>query len=254
MTVKNDIMSNEYTPHELEWTDEKVSRFWNFRNNYQPYDDTWFTQQVGNAVLKFVHGKVPLKGKILDYGTGKGFLVQYLLENYPSAEIFACDFTDSLVAETAAKFSSKPAFKGCAHLTTLPSAYEANYFDVVFLIETIEHLTDNYINATMQEINRILKPGGVVVITTPNVDILEKTYVQCADCGATFHHMQHIRKWNANSLESLAKKFNFSTMYCKGMNIQWYTRNGLIHRMADQVKQLFSKPKRANLVYIGKKK
>ncbi len=247
-------MSKEYNPHMLEWTDEKVARFWNFRNNYKSYDDTWFTHQVGKAVLKFSNKISPIKGKVLDYGTGKGYLVQYLLEQYQSAEIYACDFTESLVAETLLKYKNNNAFKGCEHLTQLPSVYEANTFDMVFLIETIEHLTDNYLNATLIEINRILKPGGVIVITTPNDEVLEKTHVHCADCGATFHHMQHVRSWNERNLSAVMNEFSYDTQLCKGINIQWYNKNGFIHKCLDSVRKIFGSAKKANLIYIGKKK
>ena len=247
-------MSNGYEPHILEWTDEKVARFWNFRNNYKPYDDTWFTKQVGDAVLKFVNKHHALKGNILDYGTGKGFLIEWLLRDYKEAALYACDFTDSLAKEVDEKFRNEPSFKGCELLTTLPALYDSNFFDVVFLVETIEHLTDNYLHATLQEINRILKPGGIIVITTPNNEQLEKTFVHCADCGASFHHMQHVRSWNAAKLTDLAAKFNFSKVFCKGINIQWYTSKGIFHYAADKVRRLFGEPQAPNLVYIAKKK
>ena len=247
-------MSNEYKPHLLEWSDEKVARFWNFRNNYKPYDDTWFTLQAGEAVLKLVNSKFPLKGKILDYGTGKGYLVGHLLEAYPKEEIYSCDFTDSLVEEVDKKYKSNSAFKGCELLTNLPSTYPDNYFDVVFLIETIEHLTDNYLHGTFIEINRILKPGGALVVTTPNNEVLEKTFVHCADCGATFHHMQHLRSWTVNSLTLLASKFNFEKIFCKAVNLQWYNRRGTFYVVADKIKKMFGNDNKANLVFIGKKK
>ncbi|MEO6671552.1 MAG: class I SAM-dependent methyltransferase [Ferruginibacter sp.] len=247
-------MSIEYKPHMLEWTDEKVARFWNFRNTYTPYDNTWFTQQVGSAVLKLANEKSHLKGNILDYGTGKGYLIGHLLENFPAVELFACDFTDSLAHEVDQKYKDYKAFNGCKLLTQLPSSYENDFFDTVFLIETIEHLTDNYLHGTLIEINRILKPGGTVVITTPNNEDLEKTFVHCADCGASFHHMQHVRSWNTASIIKLATQFKFSTIFCKGLNLQWYNKKGIFYYVADQVKKLFSTPPKANLVYIGKKK
>lgn len=247
-------MSIEYKPHLLEWTDEKVARFWNHRNNNPGYDDTWFTQQVGDAVANFVHKHVPIKGKVLDYGTGKGFLLDHLIKDYPAAELYACDFTDSLASEVDEKYRNHKGFKGCAHLTTLPSGYDDNVFDLVFLVETIEHLTDNYLHGTMQEIHRILKPGGAIVITTPNDEKLERTYVHCTDCGATFHHMQHIRSWNAGKLGILAQEFQFSTVFCEGVNIQWYGKKGFVYYAADQARKLFTKPHKNNLVYIGKKR
>ena len=246
-------MSNEYKPHNLDWTDEKVERFWNFRNNYKPYDNTWFTHQAGPAVLKLADSKSKIKGKILDYGTGKGYLVEHLLSNYSSAQIYACDFTENLALETNTKNKDNHAFKGCRHLTNLPSEYEDNFFDTVFLIETIEHLTDNYLHSTLKEIHRILKPGGTIVVTTPNDEDLEKTYVHCADCGATFHHMQHIRSWNEKNICSLMDEFSFRIKFCKGINMPWYGKNGMLHKIIDNLKNAFRASKNANLVYIGTK-
>jgi len=247
-------MKNDYDPHILEWTDEKVSRFWNFRNNYKPYDDTWFTQQVGDALLNLVNNHAPLKGKVLDYGTGKGFLVKHIIDNYPAVDLYACDFTDGLAQETDEKYKQHKSFRGCTLLTDLPSSYESDFFDLVFLIETIEHLTDNYLHSTLREIYRILKPGGVIVITTPNDEKLEKTFVHCADCGATFHHMQHVRSWNVPSISSITSEFNFIPVWCKGINMRWYSKKGFLHYASDQLKKIFAKPNRDNLVYIGKKK
>jgi 2-polyprenyl-3-methyl-5-hydroxy-6-metoxy-1,4-benzoquinol methylase len=246
-------MSTEYNPHVLEWTDEKVARFWNFRNNYKPYDDTWFTQQAGDAILKMARKYIASNSNILDYGTGKGFLVQHLLDVFPKSNIYACDFTDSLAREVDAKYKSNQNFKGCLLLSQLPSNYESGLFDVVFLIETIEHLTDQYLHSTLQEIHRILKRGGTIVITTPNNEVLEKTFVHCADCGASFHHMQHVRSWSTSSLGSLMKQFNFLPVLCSGMNLQWYHKRGLFYFAADQLKKMLGSLNKPNLVYIGRK-
>ncbi len=45
--------------------------------------------------------------------------------------------------------------------------YDDASFDVVLLIEVIEHLSDH--QAALGELARILKPGGVCILTTPNV-------------------------------------------------------------------------------------
>ena len=247
-------MNNEYKPHFLEWTDEKVARFWNFRNNYRPYDDTWFTKSSGAAILKYVNKHTAIKGKVLDYGTGKGFLLDHLLNMKVPIELYACDFTDTVAEQTQLHYKNREGFKGCTLITGLPSAYPENYFDMVFLIETIEHLTDNYLHGTFIEINRILKPGGVIIVTTPNEEALEPVHVHCADCGATFHHMQHIRAWSVPVLTNLAQKFKFSTVLCKGINLQWYNKRGFLYFAADKMKQFFGKKNNPNLIYIGRKK
>ena len=97
---------------------------------------------------------------------------------------------------------------------------ESNFFDIVFLVETIEHLTDIYLHTMLKKINRVLKPGGIIVVTTPNEENLEKANVHCPDCGATFHQMQHIRNWNVRKIEALANDFDFETRWCKALNFE----------------------------------
>ena len=75
----------EYKEHILEWTDEKVNRFWNFLNNYEPYESVWFSRQVGDVVVKLSQKYLKVKSgaEALDYGVGKGHLSEYLLKkNY----------------------------------------------------------------------------------------------------------------------------------------------------------------------------
>jgi glycosyltransferase involved in cell wall biosynthesis/SAM-dependent methyltransferase len=50
--------------------------------------------------------------------------------------------------------------------------YEDNFFDVVLFCEIIEHLLSDPVQA-LTEIRRVLKPGGDLVLTTPNVARLD---------------------------------------------------------------------------------
>ena len=54
---------------------------------------------------------------------------------------------------------------------TLPAAeFESNYFDVVTLLDVIEHLANP--SKYLKEIYRILKPGGLLFMDTPNFNSL----------------------------------------------------------------------------------
>jgi SAM-dependent methyltransferase len=48
-----------------------------------------------------------------------------------------------------------------------PLPYSSNQFDVVILTEVVEHL-DTY-SSVVREAGRILKPGGTLILTTPNI-------------------------------------------------------------------------------------
>ncbi|HEY6395036.1 MAG TPA: class I SAM-dependent methyltransferase, partial [Candidatus Binataceae bacterium] len=49
---------------------------------------------------------------------------------------------------------------------TSPLPFRSEKFDVVLMLEVIEHLPD--IPHALREIARVLKPGGAAIITTPN--------------------------------------------------------------------------------------
>jgi SAM-dependent methyltransferase len=53
-----------------------------------------------------------------------------------------------------------------------PFPYDDHTFDVILFCEVIEHLQSDPL-ACLSEINRVLKPGGTLVLTTPNVNRLE---------------------------------------------------------------------------------
>jgi len=56
----------------------------------------------------------------------------------------------------------------------------------VLLIEVVEHLKSDILDATLREIHRIMRPGGVLLITTPNNEDLSRSMKFCPDCGAIF--------------------------------------------------------------------
>ncbi len=70
----------------------------------------------------------------------------------------------SAVSETGEKFSCTVEL---FNAESDPFPYPDDYFDTVLCCELIEHLPADPMHL-MREINRILKPGGHLVLTTPN--------------------------------------------------------------------------------------
>lgn len=104
--------------------------------------------------------------KILDLGAGEGYLTQALYNEMTKANLnpsdnalYACDkqpecYKFDAVKCDAGDFDAR-----------LP--YPDKSFDIVCFVEVIEHLENQF--ACLREIHRILKPGGTLYITTPNI-------------------------------------------------------------------------------------
>jgi SAM-dependent methyltransferase len=103
--------------------------------------------------------------------------------------------------------------------------YEDDTFDVVLFCEIIEHLLSDPVHALV-EIKRVLKPGGILVLTTPNVVRLdnvrkiiggENVYDPYSGYGP---YGRHNREYTQEDLFSLlsANGFSVSTMFTADVN------------------------------------
>ena len=98
-------------------------------------------------------------GKYLDIGAGRGSLIEKVKSKLP-VESCACDYTDTLMKLPGQKVD-------IANLNHEPLPYPDATFDVVTATEVIEHLED--FRQVVREIHRVLKPGGVCILSTPNI-------------------------------------------------------------------------------------
>src|SRR5439155_25597686 len=89
---------------------------------------------------------------------------------------------------------------GATTFTQPPSPYQAESFDLVICLETLEHLLDDTISAIISEIYGLLKPGGAALFTTPNNEELSRNFVYCPFCQTEFHQVQHVRSFSEGSL------------------------------------------------------
>lgn len=95
----------------------------------------------------------------LDIGAGRGTLIRRVAARIPM-QAWACDYTASLIELPGQSVD-------VADLNHEPLPYADASFDVVTATEVIEHLAD--FRRILHEILRVLKPGGVCILSTPNI-------------------------------------------------------------------------------------
>ncbi|MBI4051392.1 MAG: methyltransferase domain-containing protein [Elusimicrobia bacterium] len=97
------------------------------------------------------------RGEALDLASGQGAFCERL--SWMGYKVVACD-------RDHASFKGGAEFKR-VDLNVFPYPYPSEYFQVVSALEIIEHLENP--RGFLREIFRLLRPGGVLVLSTPNV-------------------------------------------------------------------------------------
>jgi SAM-dependent methyltransferase len=101
-----------------------------------------------------------LTGRLLEVGCGSGFLVRAAIGK--GWEVFGTEISPSCCSGLRPVLNSR-LFEG-----ELPrSSFENNSFDVIVMMEVIEHLTDplSYLRTAF----KLLRPGGCILLSTPNL-------------------------------------------------------------------------------------
>lgn len=98
----------------------------------------------------------------LDVGCGLGFFSQSLYSR--DVDVIACDLGPKLVEHTRDKVGCQAVI---ADALDLVGQFGENRFDMVVSSECIEHTPDPY--AAVRQMAGVLKPGGLLSISTPNI-------------------------------------------------------------------------------------
>lgn len=138
-----------------------------------------------------------ISGKVLELGCGWGRGVEKLID---SCDHFTgLDKNEPLIQALKEKYSNH--YFNTANLPYL-TEFEDNTFDFIVTFQVIEHIQDDH--KFLQEANRVLKPGGKILLTTVN-----KEY-------SLSRNPWHIREYKTEELKNLMKKY-FSHLETSGV-------------------------------------
>ena len=145
----------------------------------------------------YVASESYIHGEVLEVGCGEGRGVELLM--HKSSAFTAVDKLEEPLQKLRFRFPSGKFIR-----MDLPplSGLEENAFDCVVSFQVIEHIQND--RFFLSEINRVLKPGGVALITTPNRSM------------SLSRNPWHIREYLANELKTLASGI-FKEVEMKGI-------------------------------------
>lgn len=205
--MENDTQENKYMVGERR---RIVRRILQFEREYFTHVYNQRTRERDRVFQYHLHEilvKVPKVSKLLDAGCGLG----YFLAQCKAYDIatFGMDISSYAVQKARRRTRTASIHRLDASVDRWP--YSADMFDVLTLFDVIEHVDDD--RFLLQEAYRVLKPGGLVYVTTQNNQgnlgrLVERFFPD---------DPTHINKKSANVWRDEFKKVGFRNITIKGI-------------------------------------
>lgn len=183
----------------------------------------WFRAKDDFLLNRF--GLELYQGNILDMGCGTGRFLRRLADmtqdRADQIGLFGLDASAVSVgyADTNRRIN---VHQGQAHQT----GFESDRFDLVISSDVLEHLPDDV--AGLREINRILRKGGMVLLTVPAYPWLFSSYDQ-----ALSHQRRYTQRTLANAVQSAQLEI-LQLGYFYGVLFPVFLAQRLLHRWRDR--------------------
>ncbi len=146
-----DLYAGEYDQYNLALREEKPLR---------RLDRGYGLRKRCRAILRHKRS-----GHLLDVGCATGDFLE-TMRTYPGWQVSGVE-----LSEVASQYARERLGLDVRTGTLQAAGYAPESFDAITLWNVIEHLTDPA--AELREMNRLLRPGGLLVFTTPNLGSLD---------------------------------------------------------------------------------
>lgn len=197
---------------------------------YENNKDTLYTmeERANRLSARIILGKIRRfkeKGDLLDIGCSAGFLVDEAVKLGYKAE--GID-----LSEYAANFAKERLRLTVCRGDILAKDFPENHFDVITVTDVIEHLSEPL--ECLVKIKKILKPGGILYITTPDIESWLSRIFKSRWKGIRNSHLFYFSgKTMRNMLKQAGLDAIRSGKYARTHSIgYWFGRAALYNRFA----------------------
>lgn len=206
--------------------------------NYYSFDE----EKRGNPLVAYLRGKLEaMKARafarhvgggarrvgggarrVLDVGCGDGRFLSVLRRHGPPEwQLFGIDIDAAAIERARAKgLDARP-----CRLEDLPEDGEP--FDLIVLFQVIEHVSDP--RAMVAKVRRLLAPGGVFVVETPDVAGWDERLFRDGLWGG-YHVPRHWNLFTPANLSGLLEQEGFEVLECRPLISTSFWINSLYNR------------------------
>ena len=160
--------------------------------------------------------------RMLEVGAGLGTVAGYVLQNTRVAELVLIEPADNLFPLLREQFSGDSRVK-LLHGQLEDIAASLTSVDSAIAVNVLEHIADD--RALLRTINRVLLPGGVVLLFVPALPWLYGTLDEC---------FQHVRRYTKRELARRLEEAGFRVerlhyFNCIGV-VAWFVAGKILRR------------------------
>jgi SAM-dependent methyltransferase len=184
---------------------------------------------VDDSIWRFLHTWAVVRhedGSCLELGANPYFTT-YLLDHHTGLQLTLANYyghrgeTTETISFVAPGAKDRKEIKRISQMFNIEEdefPFDSHSFDVVLFCEILEHLLMDPV-AVLRQIHRVLKPGGVLVLTTPNVARLDNVLAMVN--GANIYdpysgfgpYGRHNREYTRHELHRLLDFAGFEVEY-----------------------------------------
>ncbi len=151
---------------------------------------------------------------VLDAGCGDGWFTSELHKR--GFEVVGMDISGSALEVACRRFPHLALQRYPLDRRGWP--FRTGQFDAVFASEVVEHIYD--VGTMFAEMNRVLRPGGLVIITTPYHGLIKNLFIVLFGFERHFNvEGGHIRFFTVRSCHAVLEKYGFEVI-----KIRYYGR------------------------------
>lgn len=187
-------------PQKLQWTPQLVEHFWTGFSKTKLVEHS-FAPHGGKGLIAAVAHLLPKEGRILDFGAGDGDLIEFMCQR--GLHVSGYEPSQGRRQHLQDKLGKYPRFMGIVDISSREK------FDVVMMVEVIEHILDEQLHGTLAKIARFTRAGGYLIVSTPNNEDLELGMCYDPVNNTLFHRWQHVRSFTRGSLATLLGQYGF---------------------------------------------
>lgn len=203
-------------------------------HGYAPSRSAPFLFELHDAMLarldRLFLRHIPIGGKVLDAGCGRSLFTEIRPE-WPFT-IVASDVDPDLLRGRKELF---PAVQWCVGAAE-PVPFRDASFDALFAGELIEHLTDPVTG--LREFARVLKPGGTLILTTPN----RKRLANVVDRSDRPYSPDHLSELSHDEVVRLIEAEGFEIIRRTGVHLELFLNWMSSMPKLDRLQRTWNKP------------